>query len=70
MTEGKPVDDILWYKGKGSLLEDSKKQGNSSSDLVLEFQKVKKEDEGEYFCAAVNKAGFAKSSAVLKVSGI
>ena len=70
VTAGQPVKDILWYKSDGELIVDGLKRRNRSDDLVLAFNKVEKQDEGEYFCAAVNNVGFAKANAKLKVSGM
>lgn len=70
VTAGQPIKDILWYKSDGELIVDGLKRKNRSDDLVLAFNKVDKQDEGQYFCAIVNNVGFAKATAKLKVSGM
>ena len=60
---------MVWYKGMVVLPTVENEKANYSSGLLLAFESVKKSEEGTYFCAAVNKAGFAKKFAVLRVSG-
>ena len=69
VTEGHPVLNLAWYKGDGTLLIDGSRMHNITDGLVLEFKQAKKKDEGDYLCAAKNKAGFMRAIAVLTVSG-
>ena len=69
ITEGHPVADMVWYKSNTVIATGGNGKTNYTVGFLLTFERVKKSDEGTYFCAAVNKAGFARKFGVLHVSG-
>ena len=69
VTEGQPVADMVWYKNNVVLSTNKSSEKNYTAGLLLTFDSVTKSEEGTYFCAAVNKAGFARELATLSVSG-
>lgn len=69
ITDGQPVEEMVWYKDNKVLASSVIKQANITAELLLKFENVQKSNEGEYYCAAVNKVGFAKEVAILAVSG-
>ncbi|KAG9348594.1 hypothetical protein JZ751_002332 [Albula glossodonta] len=66
--EGFPKSKYLWFRNDEAMPEDPKtspKFLNSSYTLnpetgSLKFGSVRKEDEGEYYCRAVNDAGYSE----------
>ena len=61
---------MAWFKDNKVLSASGNLQVNSTYDgLELRLENVQKRDEGGYFCAAVNKAGFSRKIAFLNVSG-